>query len=291
MREGEKRPHADLLPRAGAAAATIDALLNGRLQLRQPLRGHRVGSDAILLAAASPVEAGDRLIDIGAGVGAVGLALAQRCENAQALLVEIDPELAALASRNAVANNLAARARVAALDFLSAPERRNAGLIAGAADFVATNPPFFEPGGVRASPDAGRARAHVLARTKDGVAPLHRWIVAALALLAPGGGFVMIQRPEALGAILAACERRLGSLALLPIHPRADQPAHRLIVGGVKGARGPLRLLPPLALHEASGAFTRLAEAIHRGEALIDLGLQRRGNANRARVDRAASPD
>jgi tRNA1(Val) A37 N6-methylase TrmN6 len=291
MREAEKRPRPDPLPHAGEGALTSDALLNGRLHLRQPLRGHRVGSDAILLAAASPVAAGDHVVDIGAGVGAVGLALMQRCESAQALLVDIDPALAALASANVAANNLAARARVAALDFLSAQERRNAGLIAGAADLVVTNPPFFEPGGVRASPDAARARAHVLARTKDGVAPLHGWIVTALALLAPGGCFVMIHRPDALGAILAACAGRLGALALLPIHPRADQPAHRLIIGGIKGARGPLRLLPPLALHEASGAFTPLAEAIHRGDALIDLGLPRRRGASRPRVDRAASPD
>jgi tRNA1(Val) A37 N6-methylase TrmN6 len=287
MREGENSS----LPPAGEEDHTADALLNGRLHLRQPLRGHRVGSDAILLAAAAPVEAGDRLIDIGAGVGAVGLALAQRCEMAHALLVEIDPALAALASENAVANKLAARAQVAALDFFSAHERRNAGLVAGAADLVVTNPPFFEPGGVRASPDAARARAHVLARTKHGAPPLQRWIIAALALLAPGGCFVMIHRPDALGAILAACVGRLGALALLPIHPRADQPAHRLILGGIKGARGPLRLQPPLALHEASGAFTPIAEAIHRGDALIDLSLPRRRSALRPRVDRAAPPD
>ncbi len=271
-------------------AITTDALLDGRLQLRQFQRGHRVGSDAILLAAATPLTDADRLIEIGAGVGAVGLALAQRCFGARATLVEIDPALAALASENAALNGLSERVEVVAADFMAASERRNAGLVSGAADVVVTNPPFFETGTVRASPDAGRARAHVLEEVGDGAHPLHRWIVAALALLAPGGRFVMIHRPEALAPALAAFERRLGSLAILPIHPRADEPAHRLLIGGIKGARGPLRLLPPLALHEANGSFTPLAEAIHRGEIAIDLGLPRGRASQKSRVDRPRAP-
>ncbi len=267
-------------------AITTDLLLNGRLQLRQFQRGHRVGSDAILLAAATPLTDADRLIDIGAGVGAVGLALAQRCFGARATLVEIDPALAALASENAALNGLSGRIDVAVADFMAAVERRNAGLVSGAADIVVTNPPFFEASAVRASPDAGRSRAHVLEEAGDGVHPLHRWIVAALALLAPGGCFVMIHRPEGLAPALAAFGRRLGSLAILPIHPHANEVAHRVLIGGVKGARGPLRLLPPLALHEANGSFTPLAEAIHRGEIAIDLGLQRARASQKSRVDR-----
>ncbi|MFZ1187654.1 MAG: methyltransferase, partial [Pseudolabrys sp.] len=47
-----------------------DAVLGGRLRLRQPLRGHRVGHDAILLAAATGARAGEHAIDLGTGVGA-----------------------------------------------------------------------------------------------------------------------------------------------------------------------------------------------------------------------------
>ena len=275
---------------ADPPATTTDSLLDGALRLRQPLRGHRVGTDAILLAAAAPMAAADRLIDIGAGVGAVGLAMAQRSAGAQVMLVEIDAALATLAQENAVLNNLGERVRVIAADFMSAPERRKAGLAAGAADLIVTNPPFFEPERVRASADASRARAHVL-EDAGGAHPLRRWIVAALALLAPGGCFVMIHRPEALPVILAACARRLGSLAILPVHPHADAPAHRLLIGGVKGARGPLRLLPALALHEPKGGFTPLAQAIHRGETTIDLDLPRRARRDNARVDPSRASD
>ena len=39
------------------AEVTQDAVLGGRLLLKQPRRGHRVGHDAILLAAACPARA------------------------------------------------------------------------------------------------------------------------------------------------------------------------------------------------------------------------------------------
>src|SRR5712691_1410903 len=103
-------------------AVTDDAVLGGRLRLKQPRRGHRVGHDAILLAAATGARPGEDAVDLGAGVGAAGLALAARVPGTTVTLVEIDPELAALAAANAERNDLAGRVRVAVLD-VAAPAR------------------------------------------------------------------------------------------------------------------------------------------------------------------------
>ncbi|MGA7429473.1 MAG: methyltransferase, partial [Xanthobacteraceae bacterium] len=43
-----------------------DQVLGGKLVLRQPLRGHRFGHDAILLAAAVAAQAGERAVELGA---------------------------------------------------------------------------------------------------------------------------------------------------------------------------------------------------------------------------------
>ena len=72
---------------------TDDAVLGGRLRLLQKRRGHRVGHDAILLAAATDARPGDRVIDLGAGIGAAGLAVAARVPDVDVTLEEIDPEL------------------------------------------------------------------------------------------------------------------------------------------------------------------------------------------------------
>ena len=232
---------------------SLDEILGGRLRLRQMRQGHRVGVDAVLLAAAAGPPA-RRIVDVGSGVGAVALALLTRWPEARADLVEIDPATAALARENAAINGLSDRVRVLELDVLDASARRGAGLLNGEADLVVSNPPFFAAGEVRSSPDAGRARAHVFAAAASS---LQKWIVSSLALLAPGGRFAMIHRPEALPAILAAFGQRLGAVAIRPVHPRGDADAIRVLVSGVKGSKAPMRLLPGLVLHEASGAFSK----------------------------------
>ena len=75
-----------------------DAVLDGRLRLRQPLRGHRFGHDAILLAAATGAHGGEHAVDLGAGVGAAGLALAARIPDLRVSLLEIDRTLSELAA-------------------------------------------------------------------------------------------------------------------------------------------------------------------------------------------------
>jgi len=81
---------------AKPADVSEDGILGGRLVLRQPLKGHRVGHDAVLLAAATSVGPGDRAVELGAGVGAAGLAVARRVDDLAVTLVEIEPTLTAL---------------------------------------------------------------------------------------------------------------------------------------------------------------------------------------------------
>jgi tRNA1(Val) A37 N6-methylase TrmN6 len=259
-------PLSGLESAAASGALSEDRWLGGRLTLVQPKRGHRVGTDAALLIAAAGDASQGRIVDVGAGVGAVGLALAERNPLASVDLVEIDPDLAALAEGNAARNGLEARIRVLRLDALNSRERREAGLLESAA-CVVTNPPFFEVGTVRGSPNEGKKRAHVL-----GPAGLAGWIQASLSMLAADGRFVMIHRPQALSAILAVIGSRLGGLALLPVYPAIGASAHRMLVSGVKGSKAPLRLAPGLVLHGAEGRLTDDAHAIHRGERLVDWG-------------------
>src|ERR1700691_1062639 len=99
---------------------TEDAFLGGKLRLRQPKCGHCAGHDAILLAAATPACPGDRVVDLGAGVGAAGLAVAKRVAGMERVLVEIDEGLAQCARPNASANAIETEALV--LDVTSGAE-------------------------------------------------------------------------------------------------------------------------------------------------------------------------
>jgi tRNA1(Val) A37 N6-methylase TrmN6 len=248
-------------------ALTEDAVLGGALRLRQPRWGHRVGHDAVLLAAACPAQAGEHVVDLGAGVGAAGLAVAARACDTTVTLVEIDPELAALAAENAELNGLAARVGSVTLD-AAAPARAfaAAGLVPESVARVLMNPPFNDPVRQQTSPDCRRLLAHAAPREA-----LAAWTRTAARLLRPRGTLTVIFRADGLVDLGRALESVFGAIMVLPVYPKPDEPAIRVLVRATKASRAPLALLPGLVLNDAGGYPTPQAEAVLRGGATLPL--------------------
>jgi len=246
-------------------ATSEDAVLGGQLILRQPRRGHRFGHDAILLAAAAAASAGEHAVDLGAGVGTAGLALARRVAGLAVTLLEIDSVLANLAKQNTERNGLADRVRTVCLD-VAAPgaDFTAAGLTAGSAHGVLMNPPFNAA--AYPSPEARRRLAH--SATHD---TLRQWTPTASRLLRPNGVLTLIWRADGLGEVLDVLASSFGAIALLPVHPKPAAPAVRVLVRAVKASRAPLRLLPGLLLADADGKPSEAAEAVLRGGAVLPL--------------------
>jgi tRNA1(Val) A37 N6-methylase TrmN6 len=241
-----------------------DALLGGKLTLRQPIRGHRFGHDAVLLAAATPARTSEHAIELGAGVGAAGLALARRVEGLTVTLVELDPSLATLARENAARNALAARVRVVCLD-VAAPVARfaDAGLGSDSADHVLMNPPFNAPH--NPSPDQARRLSHAASP-----GALARWIETAARLLRPQGALTLIWRADGLADLLAGLGSSFGAVAIKPVYPKPGAAAIRVVVNAAKTSNAPLSLLPGLVLADSDNKPSAQAEAILReGAALV----------------------
>ena len=248
----------------GSATSENEAL-GGRLVLRQPLRGHRFGHDAFLLAAVTSPPAGGRAVELGSGVGAAGLALARRVADLTIALVDIDPALTELARDNAARNDLAERVRVVCLD-VAAPAAAfaAAGLAAGTVDCVLMNPPFNSAD--NASPDLGRRRAHT---APDDALAL--WVRTAARLLRPAGALTLIWRADGLAEALAALAPGFGTVSLLPVYSKPAAPAIRILARAVKGSRAPLTLHGGLLLADAQGRPSEAAEAVLRHAAALPL--------------------
>jgi len=248
------------------AATTLDLFLDGRLVVEQPARGrHRAGLDAVLLAALVPAAATGRLVDLGAGVGTAGLAVAARVPGVRVTLAERDGAAATLARANAARpeNAVEGRVEVVEVDVLRRGAARDAVLPRESFDHVIVNPPFFAPSDVRASPHRARADAHVFAE-----GTLDDWLRVAASVLVPKGRLHLIFRGDGLAEILAACAGRFGDVAVRPVHPRADAPANRLLASAVKGSRARPSVLPGLVLHPpGSDLYRPEADAILRGRA------------------------
>jgi tRNA1(Val) A37 N6-methylase TrmN6 len=239
-------------------AAAESALLGGRVRLRQPVKGYRAGMDAALLAAAVAAEPGQRVIEAGCGAGAVLMQIAARHPGAALTGLERDPAMAALARENAVLNGVDAsilQGDVAAgFRALDLPPF----------DQAVSNPPFFDDPTALRAPAEGKRGAWM---ADDG---LKAWTTFLLKSVREGGRIVVIHRADRLADLLGLLGETAGSFAVRGVHPFADEPAKRVLVQAIKTGKAPLRLLPPLVLHDRSDAkHTAEAEAILRGEAAL----------------------
>ena len=244
---------------------TEDAFLGGQLRLKQLKSGHRAGHDAVLLAAATLARSGDRVADLGAGVGAAGLAVARRVAGIDLVLVEIDAALAGLAPANADAN--AIHADVIVLDVeTDAAAFAAAGLVPDSVDAVLMNPPFNDPARHRASPDTARGIAHVATATT-----LSKWIHAARRILKSKGILTLIWRADGIAEVLATLDHGFGSLQVLPVHGDARGPANRILIRATKGGRAPTQIHPALLLNDESGVPNKRVQEILAGNGSLLL--------------------
>jgi tRNA1(Val) A37 N6-methylase TrmN6 len=239
-------------------AVTEDALLGGRVRLRQPAQGYRAAIDPVLLAASLADGFRGRIADLGCGVGAAALCAAVRLAAATIVGIERDPALAELARQNVAANALTGRVTVLTADIRDAGSQ-------DAFDAVLANPPYLEAARANAQPDARKAAA-----TIEDDAALDVWVDAALARLRPKGMLAMIHRADRLDDLLAALRGRAGEAVVFPLWPKAGVAAKRVIVRARKGVRSPLVLSAGLVLHEMDGRYTPAAERILRDGAALN---------------------
>ena len=212
-------------------ATTTDSLLGGTLRLLQPKTGYRVNVDSLLLVGFAGERRVERVVDLGAGVGALGLLALHRGIAKRALLIEADPKLVLLARENLRRSGFEGEARELDLS--------NGRLRDSAAPLVLCNPPYYPAHSHRpAAPSRAGARS----------GELRPFLAAAAALVARKTGRALFSYPAPQLAELLRYAEDVGLVAkrLRLVHAREDKPA-RLALLELRAARpGGLVVEPPL---------------------------------------------
>ena len=218
--------------------------LGGRVTAWQPVNGYRAGVDPVLLAASLPAGSGQTALELGCGVGVASLCLMARVPGLAVTGLELQPEYAGLARRNAADNAIEKSTRFEVLtgDLTALPDV----LRQQQFDHVFANPPYFLRDRSTAARDAGRDIA------LGGDTPLEAWVEVAAKRCKPKGYVSFIQRIERLPALMAAMSTCLGSLQVLPLIPRRGRDAQLVLIRGRKNGRADFRLHDGLVLHDGA---------------------------------------
>ena len=221
-------------------ALTEDAMLGGRLKLLQPKSGYRAGTDPVVLAASVAARPGQSVLELGCGGGPGLCCLGVRVPGLDLSGLELQPGYADLARQNLARNGL--QGAIWSGDLLDPPPAMKERSF----DHVFANPPYFETDSRIGAEAADRELALA------GSTPLADWVICAARRLKPRGYATFIQRAERLPDLVAAMQRCLGALELLPLLPRVGRAPRLILVRGRKEGRAPFRFHAGVVIHEGA---------------------------------------
>ncbi len=229
-------------------------VLDHKVRLLQAEKGFRTSLDSVFVAAACPAGPGDRLLDLGAGVGGASFCLLWRVPQSHITGVEIQQSHAELARKNMSLNQAEGRAEFICADIrgYTADQRF---------DHVICNPPYLEAGTY--TPSSSEERATALGHGEKEIS-LSDWIDAGFRNLKSGGSFTIIHRADFTDKIIQAMGRKFGAVEVIPLYPRLGEEAKRVIIRAIKDRKTPARIHAGIILHEPDGAYTAQADAVLR---------------------------
>jgi tRNA1(Val) A37 N6-methylase TrmN6 len=231
-------------------------LFDGRLKLYQKRKGYRFSVDSILLGDFARERAAGRVIDLGTGSGILAVLLSRIEAVREIVGIEVQEELAALAQKNILYNTCGDKVTIIRADIRELKEQFSATSF----DAVISNPPFYPIKSGLLNEDSGKAVSrHELHGT------LADFLSISAYLLKRSGAFLTIYPCSRIGDLIEEMRTaKLEPKTLRFIHPNIEEPANLVLVEGIKGAGREARVLPPLALFDAEGSYSRQAREIFR---------------------------
>ena len=244
------------MSKPAAAQTSIDSLYGGKLQLKQSRTGYRYSVDAVLLAAFAQGGV-DRTLDLGTGVGVVGLQLCYEGKSERVVGLEVQAPLARLAEANVVLNDCEERCEIVTGDLRDTKTVR----ALGSFDRVIMNPPYFAAKAGRLPPNEEKAIAkHKL------LGGLDEWMRAANVALLSGGILELIYPCDRLVDIVAyARAHDLNPIELTIVHSRPKSHAVFALVRCQKASAAGLNVTAPWVIFSSGGKPSSRFSALRGG--------------------------
>jgi len=225
-----------------------DLQRNGYRIIQNPAR-FCFGMDAVLLSGFAEVKKGETVLDLGTGTGIIPILLEGRTQGSYFTGLEIQEDMAEMASRSVALNGQQEKIRIVRGDLREASR-----IFRGASfDVIVSNPPYMAENQGLKNPDSPLAIArHEVSCNLEDI------IRESAGLLPDGGRFYLVHRPRRLADIFACLNAyHLEPKRLRMVHPFADRPANMVLIEARRGGGRFLKADPPLIVYQAPGVYHR----------------------------------
>lgn len=229
-------------------AERIDDLQCNGYKIIQDTDGFCFGMDAVLLAnyALSAVNSESKLLDLCSGTGIVPLLIAAKTECRELTGIELQADVADMASRSIELNHQEHRMKMIQGDLR---EIKLMGMDSSM-NVVTCNPPYMNAGLKNATDRKLISRHEVMCTLKD-------VCYAAAYTLKSNGKFFMVHRPNRLVDIFNELRRaHLEPKRMRLVYPYENSEANMVLLEAVKGGRVQLTVEKPLVVYKEKNIYT-----------------------------------
>ncbi|MBQ1207852.1 MAG: tRNA1(Val) (adenine(37)-N6)-methyltransferase [Lachnospiraceae bacterium] len=226
----------------------IDELHRNGYKIIQNESAFCFGMDAVLLSGFATAKKGERVVDFCTGTGIIPILMEAKTEGSHFTGLEIQPQMAEMANRSVLLNELSERVEIICGDVCKASERFGKSTV----DVVTCNPPYMNQNHGLKNPDEPKAIArHEVCLTFEDVAR------EAAAVLKPGGRFYLVHRPMRLVELIMTMKaHKLEPKRMKFVHPYVGEEANMVLIEAVYGGGAQMRIEKPLIVYEAPGKYT-----------------------------------
>lgn len=226
----------------------IEDLQCNNLKIIQNKKWFCFGMDAVLLTNYCDVRKNSHIVDLGTGTGIIPILLSGKKEYTKAYGIEIQDEVAEMAKRSVLLNNLQEKIEILNLDLNKVTEF----LEPYSFDAVISNPPYkLNNSGIVNPSDKKAISRHEITCTLEDV------ISTAAKLLKQYGKFYMVHRPDRLADIMCLLRKyKLEPKQIRFVHSKSGKKPNMILIRASKYGNPELKFDPPLYIYNDDGTYT-----------------------------------
>ena len=227
----------------------IDDLELENLKIIQNNNGFCFGMDSVLLSDfAKEIKPESNVIDLGTGTGILPILLSSKTKNTKITGIEIQKEVAEMANRSIILNNLQNRIQIICENIKNLKTIYKPNTF----DSVITNPPYKKSG----TGGTNIEKVKLISRHEI-TATLEDFISVAQYLLKDKGSLYLVHRPERLADVITElCKHKLEPKILKFVQPNSQKEPNLILLKAVKNAKPHLNLCKPLYIYNEDGKYT-----------------------------------
>lgn len=227
----------------------IDDLEFKNLKIIQNKDGFCFGMDSVLLSDfAKEIKKNSRIADLGTGTGILPILLSGKTEYTKIVGIEIQKEVAEMANRSILLNNLENRIQIICEDIKNLKAKYDQGTF----DAIVTNPPYKKIG----TGKINKKDKKIISRHEI-TANLEDFISISNYLLKDQGSIYMVHRPERIADIFVLLRKyKLEPKVLRLVYPNLEKSPNLILIKAVKNAKPFLKVEKPLIVYASEGNYT-----------------------------------